>query len=1062
MIAGCEQKQDGGDDEKKAAAATPTLTVEPAKISAPAGGESYTFALACNTVWSAAVNSGATWCAVAPNAGTGNGTGTVRIAENRVVTPRAATVTFASGTLTRTVAVTQEAAAPALEVDKTTITANVAAATHSIGVTSNTTWTATVNSGATWCTLKNSNGTGDGTINVNVAGNPTIAPRGATVTVKSGALTRTVAVTQAADAPTLEVDKPTITASVDAYNYAIAVTSNTTWAATVSSDVTWCTLNFSNGTGNGTITVNVAANPTVATRTATVTIGAGALTKTVTVTQAADAPALEVDKPTIDAAAAASNYAIAVTSNTTWAATVSSGATWCTLTNDNGTGNGEITVNVAANPTVAVRTATVTIGAGALTKTVTVTQGAGAPTLEVDKTSIPATAAESNHTIAVTSNTTWAATVSSGATWCTLANNNATGNGTVTVNVAANPTVATRTATVTITNGTLTKTITVTQAAAAPTLEVDKTTIDATAAGANNCAITVTSNVTWTATVSSGATWCTLTKNNDTGNGTITVNVAENPKVATRTATVTVKSGTLTKTITVTQAAAAPTLEVDKTTINAAVNSGNYPITVNSNSTWTANISSGATWCTLTNNNATGNGTITVNVAENLMAFTRSATVTVTSGTLTKTVAVTQAAAALVLNVDKITIDAAAGTNNYPITVTSNATWTATVSSGATWCTLTKNNDTGNSTITVNVAANPTVATRTATVTVKSGTLTKTITVTQGAGAPVLTVNSTYINAAVAANNYPITVTSNVTWTATVNSGATWCTLTNADATGNGTITVNVAENPTFDARNATVIIAAGTLTNTITLWQNAVAPTLEVDQTTIATAAAAASYTINVTSNTTWTASGYPHTITPNSGTGDGTVLVGIVENTKAVAHSSTITFTSGKLRRIVAVNQEAYPTPKYAASTMTWDSAYRLWSDAIQVPTCNKTSFQVSDSWPGDCRSDTNGEEIWYYYNWPYVRSYRDTLCPPPWRVPDYEDAYILYADNNWTHDYLSWLDGGYYTNTSNTSYYALYWTDTQYSSETAWTIDTGYGEHSKTKQMYTGSQVRCVRSK
>jgi hypothetical protein len=124
------------------------------------------------------------------------------------------------------------------------------------------------------------------------------------------------------------------------------------------------------------------------------------------------------------------------------------------------------------------------------------------------------------------------------------------------------------------------------------------------------------------------------------------VNVAENLTVATRAATVTITSGTLSQQVTVTQAAAAPTLGVTPATIDAAAGTGTYAVTITSNTAWTAAVNTAATWCTLSPASATGNGTVTVNVAENLTVATRAATVTITSGTLSQQVTVTQAAAA--------------------------------------------------------------------------------------------------------------------------------------------------------------------------------------------------------------------------------------------------------------------------------------------------------------------------------------------------------------------------------------------------------------------------------
>jgi hypothetical protein len=136
-----------------------------------------------------------------PATGTANGAVTVNVAENATVETRTATVTLTAGTLTQQVAVTQAAALPVLDVDKTTIDATAAAATYSIGVTSNTAWTVAVSAGATWCTVSPATGTGDGTVTVNVEFYAEIGHRAATVTLSSATLTHSVTVAQQRDTP---------------------------------------------------------------------------------------------------------------------------------------------------------------------------------------------------------------------------------------------------------------------------------------------------------------------------------------------------------------------------------------------------------------------------------------------------------------------------------------------------------------------------------------------------------------------------------------------------------------------------------------------------------------------------------------------------------------------------------------------------------------------------------------------------------------------------------------------------------------------------------------------
>jgi uncharacterized protein (TIGR02145 family) len=173
----------------------------------------------------------------------------------------------------------------------------------------------------------------------------------------------------------LEVHTTAISAVAAASTYSVVVTSNTAWTATADAAATWCTLIDASATGNGTIIVSLTTNTTEI-RTATITVGAGALTKQVVVTQAATAvtPNLTVDETTIPAIAAVATYAILVTSNVAWTATVDAAATWCTPINASATGNGTITVSLTENPKITTRTAVLTVTAGALSRQVSITQ----------------------------------------------------------------------------------------------------------------------------------------------------------------------------------------------------------------------------------------------------------------------------------------------------------------------------------------------------------------------------------------------------------------------------------------------------------------------------------------------------------------------------------------------------------------------------------------------------------------------------------------------------------------------------------------------------------------
>jgi uncharacterized protein (TIGR02145 family) len=79
---------------------------------------------------------------------------------------------------------------------------------------------------------------------------------------------------------------------------------------------------------------------------------------------------------------------------------------------------------------------------------------------------------------------------------------------------------------------------------------------------------------------------------------------------------------------------------VTPATLNATGTAGSYSITITSNVAWTT--TKNAEWLTLTPASGEGNGTVIVNVADNLATAERAGTITVTAGELSKTVTVTQ------------------------------------------------------------------------------------------------------------------------------------------------------------------------------------------------------------------------------------------------------------------------------------------------------------------------------------------------------------------------------------------------------------------------------------
>jgi hypothetical protein len=158
------------------------------------------------------------------------------------------------------------------------------------------------------------------------------------------------------------------------------------------------------------------------------------------------------------------------------------------------------------------------------------------------------------------------------------------------------------------------------------------------------------------------------------------------------------------------------------------------------------------------------------------------------------------------------------------------------------------------------------------------------------------------------------------------------------------------------------------------------------------------------------------------------------------------------------------AQTTPRYAASALTWVFGSQTWSDAIQVPECNKTSF-TNSSTNSDCRSYTFEGKTYYYYNWPYVIQHATTLCPAPWRVPTNSDQNALVSVTTTPALATAWGLAGH---TFSMDMYAVgsrgyIWSSTAISTTTSYNLAYGSGSQLISRpDKYLGFQVRCVRDK
>jgi len=249
------------------------------------------------------------------------------------------------------------------------------------------------------------------------------------------------------------------------------------------------------------------------------------------------------------------------------------------------------------------------------------------------------------------------------------------------------------------------------------------------ASGAASSAVAVTANVSWT--VTDDQTWITATPVSGANNGSFTVSATANTGTTSRTGTVTVTGGGLTRTVSVTQAApTANNLTLSQTSLSFASAAASSAVNVTANVSWT--VTDDQTWLSASPTSGSNNGSFTVSATANTGTTSRTGTVTVTGGGLTRMVAVTQAgttASTLIVSATSLALASSASTGTFSIT--SNVSWTVT--DDQTWITVSPASGVSNATVTVSAIANTATTSRSGTVTVSGGSITRTVAVTQAA-----------------------------------------------------------------------------------------------------------------------------------------------------------------------------------------------------------------------------------------------------------------------------------------------------------------------------------------
>ena len=614
-------------------------------------------------------------------------------------------------------------------------------------------------------------------------------------------------------------------------------------------------------------------------------------------------------------------------SSTKW--TAKSNVSWIKLTKASGKGGESVSYSVAENDSDDAREGEITVTSNGESATFTVRQAADVFVISPARQFCSANR-QPGLKLDVKSSGTNEWTSKSNQKWLVIeSKGSGTGNGFIIYSVKTNNTGNSRVGQITVYKGSNKKSLSVVQKAVIDNddytsgwLELTSSYREFSYEAASNKEVQVRGNVRWEA--ETDAAWIDLRRWKGEGNGPIRYTLYANKTSTERTGVITVTGGGNTLTFTVKQAGRPTpklTLGASSASLGATGTGGSgKTVAVEANLKWTAK--SQDSWIKVTGGaSGSGNGTVTYYVGLSMDPGTRSGSITVEGGGMTRSFTVHQKGPdpSLSLGSASRTFAASGGTGKE-LKVTGNVSWTA--KSSASWLTVRKGSGKGGGTVVYDVAKNTGKEGRAALLAVTGGGLSRTCLILQnGTGNTPVTAAKLELGSsertftADAANGKELKVTANVEWTA--KSSASWLKVRTGSGSGNGTILYNVAANADSAARTAAITVSGSGLTRTFTVKQDGkpsggggsstATLTLGASERTF-TADAASGKELKVTADVAWTAKSSASwlAVKTASGTGNGKILYNVAANASASARTATITVTGGGLTRTFTAKQD------------------------------------------------------------------------------------------------------------------------------------------------------------
>lgn len=315
--------------------------------------------------------------------------------------------------------------------------------------------------------------------------------------------------------------------------------------------------------------------------------------------------------------------------------------------------------------------------------------------------------------------------------------------------------------------------------------------------------IVLTSNTSWEIEVpemSSSEPWITVAPLSGELDGELTITVAENPNISSRSVIITASQPglNLKDELVITQSGKYFDYG-SVSTFECSDKAQEIDVPIRTNAVWEA--CSKASWISVSPESMTGNATLVMSVDENPFDETRSGTVELTIGEQQYILTVIQSGK--YFTVDYTDSQFTSRGTSLSIDVITNDTWTAEVEGNPTWITLSKTSGEGNASIVATIADNPSVNDRTATIIIETP-HEKSLRIPVSQAARYMTVDCQSLQFfASGGTSQDVTITTDAQYSITCSD--IWFSV---NEKGNGVFSVTAENNTTKQERDGVVTIA--------------------------------------------------------------------------------------------------------------------------------------------------------------------------------------------------------------------------------------------------------------